>query len=258
MVSIKKNNEIWDSPEHWDKGSLGSCGGLEHGEKWSCSWGDSATQWSISLYPRIKKFLPAENILEIGAGHGCWSEYLLRNCEQLFLNDISENCLNYCRQRFSQNDNVSYYKTEGERLSGIKDNSIDFVFSFDSLVHADIRVMESYITEINRVLKDGGYAFIHHSNLKQYGGERYENSHMRDPSVSAELVRDGCKNAGIACLIQEVIPWTYENLTDGKYIDALSTIHSSNSRTKTKIIENPLFVKEQEIATFIYSFYSKD
>ena len=258
MVSIKKNVEIWDSADHWDNGSLGSGGGLEHGEKWSRSWGDSATQWSISLYPRIKKYLPAESVLEIGAGHGRWSEYLLRYCDQLHLNDISNNCLNYCRQRFVQNDNVSFYKTEGAKLTEIKDNSIDFVFSFDSLVHADLGVIESYIAEINRVLKKGGHAFIHHSNFHQYGDVDYEHNHMRDPTVSAKLFRECCENVGMNCLIQEIIPWKQENLIDEKYIDTISILQSSDNKVETIIKENKLFVQEQEIAQSIYALYNND
>jgi hypothetical protein len=47
----------------------------------------------------------------------------------------------------------------------IENGSIDFAFSFDSLVHAESDVMSSYAHELARVLKPGGVAFLHHSNL---------------------------------------------------------------------------------------------
>ena len=43
------------------------------------------------------------------------------------------------------------------------DASIDFAFSFDSLVHAEANILESYISELARVLKANAIAFIHHS-----------------------------------------------------------------------------------------------
>jgi ubiquinone/menaquinone biosynthesis C-methylase UbiE len=43
------------------------------------------------------------------------------------------------------------------------------VFSFDSFVHIHKNVIDDYLNEIYRVLKPGGFGYIHHSWL--YGGE---------------------------------------------------------------------------------------
>ena len=258
MVSIKKNLEIWDSKEHWDQGVKGNGQSLNHGEKWSLAWGGSDDQWNVTLYPRLHRLLPAENVLEIGAGHGRWSEYLLAFSKQLYLVDLSGNCLDFCRKRFASFDQVSYHKTGGAILDGIEDNSIDFIFSFDSLVHADREVIESYIFEIKRVLKQDGHAFIHHSNYLQYMEEGYEYSHMRDPTVSAELFRDYCKKAGIACLLQELVPWSMENLNDNKFIDAFSLLCLTTQTEETIVKHNQLFIQEQGAANFIHQYYGSE
>jgi hypothetical protein len=47
----------------------------------------------------------------------------------------------------------------------IAEESVDFVYSFDSLVHADAGVLEGYLSQFPRILSETGVAFIHHSNL---------------------------------------------------------------------------------------------
>ena len=48
------------------------------------------------------------------------------------------------------------------------DNSVDLVFSFDSLVHVEREVMQSYLAALTRCLKPGRFAFLQHSNLGMY------------------------------------------------------------------------------------------
>jgi hypothetical protein len=57
---------------------------------------------------------------------------------------------------------------DGRSLDMIEDESIDFVFSFDSLVHADSGTVRSYMLQIARKLRFSGTGFIHHSNLGAY------------------------------------------------------------------------------------------
>ncbi|MBR8827309.1 MAG: hypothetical protein DSM107014_05285 [Gomphosphaeria aponina SAG 52.96 = DSM 107014] len=47
----------------------------------------------------------------------------------------------------------------------IPDDSIDLVFSNDSLVHAEADVIESYLAQLSLKLKVNGVGFIQHSNL---------------------------------------------------------------------------------------------
>ena len=45
----------------------------------------------------------------------------------------------------------------------IKDNSIDYIWSYDVFVHINPTDIEKYIKDISRILKPEGYAIIHHS-----------------------------------------------------------------------------------------------
>ncbi len=50
----------------------------------------------------------------------------------------------------------------------VEDGSVDFAFSFDSLVHVEAEIIAAYLKELAKKLKRGAFAFLHHSNLGTY------------------------------------------------------------------------------------------
>ena len=82
--------------------------------------------------------------------------------------DLSSKCIESCKQRFAYASHISYHINDGRSLDMIENRSIDFVFSFDSLVHAEADVLESYLDQLSNKLKPHGVGLIHHSNLLQY------------------------------------------------------------------------------------------
>src|SRR5688500_242534 len=111
---------------------------IQAGEEWSEPWGSSAARWFGTILPRIHDCLPAGTILEIAPGFGRWTHYLKEHCGQLHVVDPDERCIETCRRRFSRDPNLSYHVNDGRSLAMIPDGSIDFVFSFDSLVHVTV------------------------------------------------------------------------------------------------------------------------
>ena len=140
----------------------------EAGEEWSEGWGGSHSQWYGVILPRVARFLPAGSMLEIAPGHGRWTAYLREHCETLAIVDLDEACIEACRQRFRGDDGISCHVNDGRSLAMIADESVDFAFSFDSLVHADADVIAGYLRELARVLAPDGVAFVHHSNAGRY------------------------------------------------------------------------------------------
>ena len=203
MDNIKLNSELWGRYYDW----------AGAGEEWSEMWGGSRAQWLGSLYPRISGFLPAKSVLEIAPGYGRWTQYLLAACEQYHGIDLSQECVDACEKRFRNAEHASFSTNDGTSLSRVSNASVDFVFSFDSLVHATANVMSAYVAEILRVLGEDGVAFIHHSNLLEIG-ECVQNDHGRGPDVSAEFIRQAVSQAGGTVLIQEKINWGYKECTD--------------------------------------------
>jgi ubiquinone/menaquinone biosynthesis C-methylase UbiE len=186
-------------------------------------------------------------MLEIGPGHGRWTERLRPHCESLTLVDLSPRCIEYCKTRFAADPRLSYFVNDGMSLSMIPDKSIDFVFSFDSLVHADPDVCRAYIQQISRKLTPEGCCFLHHSNLGKYQDQlddstTYLVEHWRDRSMTGELMIQYCEQAHLSCFRQELLNWR-----DSPWlIDAFSYIASEDSplAAPAEIIERPDFMSE--------------
>jgi hypothetical protein len=230
----------------------------EAGEEWSEPWGTSHAQWNGTIFPRIRDCLPAGTILEIAPGFGRWTHYLKDHCEQLWAVDKSSECIEACRQRFATDSRVRCYVNDGCSLSMIPDESVDFVFSFDSFVHPDRKVVEAYLQQLRMKLKIGAKGFIHHSNFGAYVNSPRERlpkilakplikarildwAHHRNPTMTAEVFRTLCAQNGLRCLSQELVNWRGQRL-----IDCLSLFvrTDSASENSTKIIRNRNFMHE--------------
>src|SRR5436190_1772119 len=124
--------------------------------------------WYGALLPRIHRFLPTTTVLEIAPGYGRWTQFLKDHCERLILVDLAENSIAHCRRRFAGSSQIEYHVNDGRSLAMIADESIDFAFSFDSLVHVESDVTEAYLRQLRRKLRPDGVGFIHHSNLGRY------------------------------------------------------------------------------------------
>lgn len=202
------------------------------GDEWSSAWGGVEKQWHEYILPRINAFVPTSTILEIAPGFGRWTQFLKDLCENLVVVDLSEKCIRHCQKRFDSCSHITYYVNDGYSLDMISDESIDFVFSFDSLVHAEDDVIELYVKQLSTQLKDGGAGFIHHSNLGEYPtyyflvskipkglttlsrlGLLQSPSH-RAPSVTAIKFERYVEEAGMQCISQELVSWQGKRLID--------------------------------------------
>jgi pimeloyl-ACP methyl ester carboxylesterase len=231
------------------------------GEEWSQPWGNSAAQWFGAILPRIQEYLPASTILEIAPGFGRWTRYLKEHCKRLHVVDPDERCIAACRSRFAADSHLSYHVNDGRSLAMIPDRSIDFVFSFDSLVHVSRDAVEAYIDQFPKKLTDDGIAFIHHSNLGEYASrmaERFpervrklltktkvlESDHQRDPNMTAELFRVLCAEQGLKCIRQEIINWRGRRLID---CFSIVTRVASKWDGPARAFRNPNFMREARL-----------
>jgi SAM-dependent methyltransferase len=250
MPSIEQNKKKWTADSEWE----------HKGDQWSEAWGGPLNQWSSAIYPRISRFLPCDSILEIAPGYGRWTNFLKDHCRRLTGIDLNQNCVDYCRNRFADSPSLVFDTNDGRSLAAVPDHSIDFVFSFDSLVHAEADVLSEYIAQLPRVLKPSGAVFLHHSNFGAYrtskalmsipvirnlssihnllGSKR--NIHWRAASVTASLVREMISKSGLYCAKQELINWSTDYLND-----CFTTVTVASS--DLQILENYGFMKEAEI-----------
>jgi SAM-dependent methyltransferase len=254
MRSLEWNRVFWGTQYDW----------RQQGEEWSEVWGGVESQWLTTIYPRVRHFLSAGRILEIAPGYGRWSAFLIPQCDEYFGIDIAESCIENCKTRFIGADHAHFCVNDGWSFPMVKDHSIDFVFSFDSLVHVEAETIDAYLAEFARVLADDGVGFLHHSNLgahlkalrfsrvlqKYARGRSWLKArgligfdHARAESMTAERFVVGCQRSGLVCIGQEIIDWGH---ISRKTIDCISLVTRPGSRWERPNIRvaNPHFMGE--------------
>ena len=249
MPTIEQNIQAWNSQYEWP----------EQGDEWSQTWGGVASQWFGTILSRVKSFVPAHTILEIAPGFGRWTQFLRPLCTELILVDISEKCIEACKQRFAAYQGISYHVNDGCSLAMVADRSIDFAFSFDSLVHAEAEVLVAYFAQLALKLQPDGIVFIHHSNLGEYVDRAtgqlppgIENPHWRALSVSAETVREACDRNGLTCISQELINWGGNELNDAFTV---ATRQNSCWTGQSIVMRNTEFMREAEYVARLAQLY---
>jgi ubiquinone/menaquinone biosynthesis C-methylase UbiE len=231
--SIANNLKTWDASYTWP----------ESGEEWTGqakACGVPYDTWKRSLIETL--IIPNcrdRVVVEIGPGHGRWSEHIAPLASRLHLVDISEKCIENCRRRLSDFSNIEYYVTDG--ISVPTEHPVDFIFSFDSFVHMDASVIFRYCCEFRRILAADGSVIIHHANrrhlylsfLRKFGyrstrvyrfisqGSRKDDDGWRS-NVSAKLVSKLARRSGLRTRDQFV----YWNQTCGvpRYNDTMTVL----------------------------------
>jgi len=266
LATIKENKAFWDGDYDW----------MEEGHEWSRAWGGADMQWHGTIMPRLHRYVPVNTVLEIAPGFGRWTNYLKDLCNRLILVDLSKKCIDGCRKKFSAYSNIEYHVNDGSSLAMVPDEEVDLVFSFDSLVHAERDVMESYVKQIAQKLSKDGVAFIHHSNIGEYKSyyrfwestlwpksiiewfkeknwiEPYD--HWRAFSMTGRLMEKMIKDAGLFCMTQEYINW---GTKPNHLIDCITVFSKRGSKWEgnTRRLYNRNFMKEAGLISELSKLY---
>src|SRR3989344_166956 len=100
-------------------------------------------------------------VINIGCGIGRMTEYFADDFKIIYGVDISAEMINQAKKRLALQPNIHLSLCDGRSLP-YKDNIADFVFSYQTFQHIPSEVViEEYLAEIYRVLKQGGIAKLH-------------------------------------------------------------------------------------------------
>jgi SAM-dependent methyltransferase len=161
--TVRDNLAQWDARDPW----TGEGDGWD-GQARAC--GIPYTDWKAGIVARYLPLFPRQGtILEIGPGHGRWSELLIGQSGMLVLCDIAPNCLDACRQRLAGRGRIRTHLSQAADLPADLTAAVDGVWSYDCLVHVAPEECRRYLAEIARVLRPGGMAVLHHADRSRDG-----------------------------------------------------------------------------------------
>lgn len=175
LIRIKTKairNTLFFQRKHWIPTILKNSSDFE----FSFSWGSpEKTDNPLGNYKTILDtllipYIIDKHVLEIGCLDGKWSKYLCERGGMTTLVDLDKAIVPILEDRL-QGYNFNFYETKGYELSGIKTNSIDLIFSMDTLVRVPIRFIKRYMKEFKRVLKPEGKILIHLPCIESLGSK---------------------------------------------------------------------------------------
>lgn len=218
--SVVDNLAQWDIRDPWPK----------NGDEWggqARACGVAYEDWKAGIMARYGPFLATGGtVLEIGPGHGRWSEWLVERAGLLVLCDISPNCLDACRGRLAGRGRVRTHVSQGDDLPADLTRQVDAVWSYDCFVHVGPLQCERYLFEIARVLRPGGVAVVHHADrpsgsvaravarIRSWFREKSDTAadHGWRSRVSRRDIRRWARRAGLVLVRQET---TWDGLSPG-------------------------------------------
>ncbi len=134
--------------------------------EYSYVWGNPDTSnGDLGNYLKIKSEYLIPNVkdkvvLELGCLDGKWSQFIVPIARKTILVDLDKSIIPLLTKRLG-GSNFDFYETKGYELKGINNNSVDFIFSMDTLVRVKKSFIKKYFIEFSRVLKKEGKLLIH-------------------------------------------------------------------------------------------------
>ncbi|HLX87827.1 MAG TPA: class I SAM-dependent methyltransferase [Acidimicrobiales bacterium] len=158
MPSIDWNRQMWGQRATWkDRGDEWHFHAWRSRQPYEL-WKQSVAQTFITPY-----LGPDVDMLELGPGHGRWTEFMIGRVRSLVLVDLNMTCIEACQQRFGTSDPTVRFEVNDGRTLPVPDHSLDVIWSFAVLVHADQSELDAYLGEFARALRPGGRFLVHHA-----------------------------------------------------------------------------------------------
>jgi SAM-dependent methyltransferase len=215
------------------------------------------TFWSSrSAFRVLFSKLDTRVLLELACGHGRHTEHILstpelrHGVESIYLMDINEENIQFCKDRFVDNALTHPLMNSGWDFQPLGSGSLTAIFCYDAMVHFEYDAVQSYIEDAYRVLIPGGKALLHHSNYDRApGGLNSFNPHHRN-FMTKNLFAHLAVRAGFEICEQLIIHWG-----DFRNLDCISLIEkrresdpvrssvSSRSRLAGRILHKVLLRK---------------
>lgn len=137
------SKDYWDN-DYWEKF-------LEKNKNGNLDFLDDL--W-IEKYKDIFDKIKKGKAIDLGCGLGQYTEYMISKGFEVISCDISKNVLDRLKLKYPDVETLEFDMSESFPFES---NSIDLVFANLSIHYFDKKTTEKIVSEIKRILKDGGY-----------------------------------------------------------------------------------------------------
>ncbi|HEY1593542.1 MAG TPA: class I SAM-dependent methyltransferase [Solirubrobacteraceae bacterium] len=128
-------------------------------------WADGERDLDLLLAALGAAVERSDTVLEIGCGVGRLTRVLSERARAVVAVDVSERMLELAREHNGALSNVEWVRGDGSTLDGVWSGSVDACVSHVVFQHIpDPQITLSYVREIGRVLRPGGWAAFQISN----------------------------------------------------------------------------------------------
>lgn len=136
----------------------------------------------VNRYIFASDFVKNKKVLDAACGTGYGSALLAENADEVFGVDISEEAIAYAKSNYAAS-NVNFSVANIEKLP-FENDFFDVVVSFETIEHVDTQQQEKFLSEVKRVLKDGGILVISTPNRDVYKSRGENHFHVAELSLA--------------------------------------------------------------------------
>lgn len=160
---------------------------------------------------RYKDIIDYSSVMDFACGEGRIAKFFSPLSGKLYMVDSSHTAIDVCKEKFATSSHVMPLCNTSGPIP-VEANAINFIYSWDAMVHFTYKDIDYYFSEFSRVLAEGGLIFVHHSNLsaKQQEMAVFEqwnfNYGGRSNIISEDIARIA-HHYGLKVLEQKVINW---------------------------------------------------
>lgn len=176
--------------------------------------------WGVdSEFKRCFQELDLTNVIELACGRGRHVSHYVESADEVTLVDILPQNIEFCKERFKDKSNITYYQNNGYNLEKLENDAYTALFCYDAMVHFEMMDIYDYLVDIYRVLVAGGKALLHHSNYDSDYRASFENSVQSRSFMNEKIFAYLAYRAGFKILRQKIIDWG-----EDKELDCISLL----------------------------------
>jgi phospholipid N-methyltransferase len=164
--------------------------GKTEGRLYGLHWGDPDQEDHLKMVRKhyLSFFVnPSATVLEIGPGGGRWTRYMV-NARHIYAVDYHQELLNELRKTHDR-PNISFIKNNGSDFPTVPDECVDFLFSFGVFVHLDVDIIESYLSNMRRILKPTANVVLQYSDKTKPLAVQNEEFSDNTPEIMLGMIR---------------------------------------------------------------------